>query len=206
MFRVKDLLWLPIPVAIITLSSIFAIFGKKVEIGGYITLGLCIACMITIILTIYINRWRWVRLYKYTINGVHYLYKENSKIYYEDDIQQDQLTLFVKWREYYNDNNMHDRVSEVIESIDGVICLFRPEYAWEEKGPGKITRLVVGLAHGNFVQVGQGYPPEHEKYGESKPIDVTAHRHELSHPLLNNIEGMTYSEDLSHNIFEKVGV
>jgi hypothetical protein len=193
MFRWTDLILIGIITAIIGLivaAMIYTGLEEFIPIAGWVSVFAAMGCVSVVLILFYVKRWQWVRKYRYTIGGVEYFYELNASIYSEKAVRQDLGLMLERWFEY------HQRAGSIAECearLKNSICLFRIEGHWV---PNFWNRAVTGLTTGNFAVVGQG----------RKPIDRTAHKHEMSHIYINRLENRVVGELESHEIFKQVGV
>jgi len=103
-----------------------------------------------------------------------------------------------KWAIYYKMQSPKSLENLIVsgEYIKNVQVIFRKEEHWTNCSPGFWEREVTGLSGCNWAEVGIG----------EKPIEQTAHAHELAHIHLNKIRGTQVSEESAHEEFRKANI
>lgn len=204
LFRPKDLGLVGIVLGIVALIVSAVVWnlvsggGEHIPTAGWVSASAAVVASLAVLTIFYAQRWLFVRTYAYTIRGVEYFYRDGAKKYLVAEIERDIEAMIEKWLAYYRREGVESNLALVASGafIDGAVCVFRPEKAWKHTAPGFWTRMVTGLTWGNWAMVGQG----------DRPIERTAHAHELSHVHLNLYTGKLINEADSHAIFKVVGV
>lgn len=205
LFRLSDLGLVGIVFAIIGLTVAAVVWnlvsadGEPIPVAGWVSASAAVAAGLAIVTIFYVQRWQFVRTYAYTVRGVEYFYRDGAEKYLVVKVEQDIDEMLKKWVLYYKQAGIDDNLLKSVGAgafIDGAVCIFRPEFKWEHSQPGFWTRMVTGLTWGSWTMVGQG----------DRPIEKTAHAHELSHVHINLYSGKFINEAESHAIFKTVGV
>lgn len=204
LFRLSDLGLVGIVFAIIGLTVAAVVWnlvsadGEPIPVAGWVSASAAVAAGLAIVIIFYVQRWQFVRSYAYTVRGVEYFYPDGAKKYLIVNVEQDIDAMIEKWLAYYRKEGIESNLALVASGafIEGAVCIFRPEAKWEHTAPGFWTRMVTGLTWGNWTMVGQG----------GRPIEKTAHAHELSHVHINLYSGKLINEAESHALFKTVGV
>lgn len=205
LFRPADLGLVGIIIGIIGLTvaavawNLVSSEGESISVAGWVSASAAVAAGIAILVIFYVQRWQFIRTYAYTVRGVEYFYRDGAKQYLVVGVEQDIESMLAKWLTYYRNEGVDSHLQKSIADgafIDGAVCIFRPEKAWKHEQPGLWTRMVTGLTWGNWTMVGQ----------DGRPIEKTAHAHELSHVHINLYAGKLVNEVDSHAIFRSVGV
>jgi hypothetical protein len=203
LFRPKDLGLVGLILGIIALTIAAIVWnlvsseGEPIPIAGWVSASAAVISGSAILVTFYVQRWLFVRDYDYTVKGVEY-FSRGCEIYIEEDVERDIDAMIEKWLAYYRKEGIESNLALVASGafIEGAVCIFRPETKWQHTAPSFWTRMVTGLTWGNWTMVGQG----------GRPIEKTAHAHELSHVHINLYAGRYVNEADSHAIFKIVGV
>jgi hypothetical protein len=196
LFRLDDLINIPVIGFLIAGIIIGALVwnmvspnGEVIPWQGWFVSLLTAASAMSIVVVFYVKRWQWISLYKYTSSwGVNYYYEPNTKPYLSMVVEEDTKVMVKKWSDYYP--------NKTFPKYKGTIVLFKSADQWKTTDPGWWGRQVCGLAYYNYAEVGMG----------NKPIEQTAHKHELSHLYINQYMPDYYSEDGAHELMAKVGV
>ena len=205
MFRASDLLFLWIPGLMITLIVAgfcyhYLVIHETVPWPGWMVSGLMVLGSLVVVGAFFWERWQWVRLYAYTVRGVDYFYMDGARKYMALDVERDLERMLGQWYAYYNDED--DAIEWKRQSIPsgtfikGSVCVFRPEGHWEHTAPGWWTRKVTGISGWAWAMVGQG----------GKPVEETAHAHEMAHIHLNRWLDRTVPENAAHEIFHSASI
>jgi len=203
LFQLKDLWFMWFPALIIALiaagliSSV--VLQEPIEPQGWGVSILTVLGCLSFVVVYYWRRQQWVSLYAYTVMGVDYYYMNGAKRYLRVDVERDLERMLGQWYNYYDDTSSNAPKREHIPKglfLDGSICVFRREAYWEHTAPGWWTRKVTGVAEWGWAMVGQG----------GKPVEETAHAHEMAHIHLNHWHGDIVSEVPAHEIISSAGI
>jgi len=163
--------------------------GESVPWQGWFVSMLTVISTLFIVVVFYVKRWQWISLYKYTTSwGVSYYYEPNAKPYLSMVVEEDTKVMVKKWADY--------QPNKAFSKYKGTIVLFKTADHWTTIDPGWWGRQVCGLAYYNYAEVGMG----------NKPIEATAHKHELSHIYINQNMPEYSDEVKAHQIMSKVGI
>lgn len=203
MFQWRDLLLVGPCLIVIGLCAASIIYnlivGNPLPAGGIVAACAATVGCAAVIAFFYAQRYNWVRKWRYEVLGVGYYFEDGSTIYVRDTVMQDVVRMLSKWAAYYkvrSDGQVDTLKIMAGRYVEGAKVVFRPEFPFKAEQPGMWNRLVTGLKLGEVCYVGQG----------GRPVEATAHAHELSHYLLEQKEGGRFSEEQAHAIFKEVGV
>jgi hypothetical protein len=202
-FRLSDLKFMSVPLAILLLIVGALVWnvraGEPLENLAIGISGVTSAMVVGLVVWFYVQRWRWVRKFAYTIRGVQYFYESGTVRYGATVVTDEIRETLNRWSSYYRSIGREPAFIKQVDNgtfIKGLVCVFRPEARWLDYSPTFGQRWVAGVARQNILYVGQG----------GRRLAETAHQHELSHPLLRRIEGHYIDEETAHEIFRIVGV
>ena len=157
--------------------------------GAWITLGLAIGGAAASIVVFYVLRWGWERQYVYTVEGIDYYCHPAAHAFQVGDVYEDVMRLLMLWAP-------HVAAVEAKAALRGVVCYMKPYKYWTHSSPGWGMRKVAGLTQDKYVQIAIGY----------ESIKRTAHRHELSHVILNAHTHRRIPEGEAHEFFAEIGI
>ena len=167
--------------------------GESIPWPGYLVSGLMVAAVIAIVIVFYVQRYQFIKTWKYrTASGVACYYQSGCTIYLQMDVEVEIKNTVSKWITWGLAQN--NGYTATTTDLHDTVCMFLTSGDFYTNDWWHLH--VYGATYGNTMFVGQG----------NRQLHDTAFGHELSHVILNKFKGYQVPDSEAHAIFAQVGV